>query len=504
MQDSVPEQWVHFVAIGGTGMGALASLLQDLGFFVTGSDGVLYPPMSDFLDSRKISRAEGYDVKHLTGAHWGRTQKHPNLVIVGNAISRGNVEADLIESLVAQGLTKRMSFAEGLATFGIAEKESYVVAGTHGKTTTTSLLTWAFEALGSEPGFFIGGIPANFGMGCRLGEGRVFVSEGDEYDTAYWDKVSKFLHYKPHWVLCTGVEYDHADIYPDLQSIQRSFEKLVDKTRSGWVLVEAESAPRPEVVDALAAKLRAQKLPVFRYGFSANSEYRIKSFSNLTLPDGRVGTELTVLLPQMGEIKILSPMSGRHNALNLLGVVSVLHASKKLSSLEPEKIRNLFLGFKGIKRRQEELYRDSRLVVIDDFAHHPTAIRETVSAVRGRYPLAKIFAFFEARSATSARNIFLEEFGEAFNDAHEVFLVPPTKSNVPTNEKLDIEGVAARVRKKGIPVTVEKDIGLLKDRFFESFSKNSSTPVVALVMSNGAFGGLHQKIIGEVKSHLGK
>ncbi len=494
-------KWAHLVAIGGTGMGALAALLQDLGFEVTGSDGPLYPPMSTFLDSRKIPRVEKYAAENLLGKTWGIAKANPDLVIVGNAISRGHVEAAEVERLLAEKKCVRMSFAEGLAEFAIGRKESFVVAGTHGKTTTTSLLTWAIEGLGKEPGFFIGGIPANYGFGCRLGHGEIFVSEGDEYDTAYWDKVSKFLHYRPTWVLCTGVEYDHADIYPDLASIQRSFEKLIDKTQKGWVVVEDGSAPKPEVVASLASSAKAAGLQVLRYGFAANADAQVLSFEETSLPNSRaMGSKCVFRLPHFGRLEMIFPMSGRHNILNLCGVLAILDQAGKLNPLEVAKIQNLFLGFKGIKRRQEELFSDGELTVVDDFAHHPTAIRETISAIRKRYPKNRVFSFFEARSATSARNIFLEEFGSAFDESDQVFLVPPTKSNVPEAEKLDIQGVARRIEKHKIPVVVEKDIDKLCDHFFQNLEGNSGG-VVALVMSNGAFGGLHQKIISRWKEN---
>jgi UDP-N-acetylmuramate: L-alanyl-gamma-D-glutamyl-meso-diaminopimelate ligase len=492
-------QWAHLVAIGGTGMGALAALLQDLGYTVTGSDGVLYPPMSTFLESRKIPRLEKYSADNLVGGTWGMAKANPDLVIVGNAISRGHVEAAEVERLVAEKKTVRMSFAEGLAEFAIGNKESFVIAGTHGKTTTTSLMTWAIEGLGSEPGFFIGGIPANYGFGCRLGHGEIFVSEGDEYDTAYWDKVSKFLHYRATWVLCTGVEYDHADIYPDLQSIQRSFEKLIEKTKSGWVVVENESAPKPEVVSSLAATAKTAGLKVIRYGFRPESEARIISWQEIVIPGKRaLGTKCVFRLPNFGELEMIFPMSGKHNILNLCGVMATLDLAGKLQKQSVDKLQKLFLEFKGIKRRQEELFADDHLIVVDDFAHHPTAIRETIAAIKKRYPKKRVFSFFEARSATSARNIFLEEFGSAFDESDEVFLVPPTKSNVPEAEKLNIQGVADRIAKHKIPVVVEKDIDQLCGHFFERLELDSSG-VVALVMSNGAFGGLHQKIISRWK-----
>jgi UDP-N-acetylmuramate: L-alanyl-gamma-D-glutamyl-meso-diaminopimelate ligase len=329
-----------------------------------------------------------------------------------------------------------------------------------------------------------------------LGHGEVFVSEGDEYDTAYWDKVSKFLHYRATWVLCTGVEYDHADIYPDLASIQRSFEKLVERTRSGWVLVEDESAPKPEVVAALSSKAKNQGLSVLRYGFNPGAHGRVLSSREVALPNSvALGSHCVFQLPSIPRLEMVFPMSGRHNILNLCGVLTTLDLAGKLRARDPKSLEGMFLGFKGIKRRQEELFSDDKLTVIDDFAHHPTAIRETIAAIKKRYPARRIFSFFEARSATSARNIFLEEFGSAFNDSDEVFLVPPTKSNVPEPEKLDIQGVAERIQSHKIPVVVEKDVDRLCEHFFDRLKAASGQGAVVLVMSNGAFGGLHQKII---------
>lgn len=489
--------WVHFVAIGGTGMGALAGLLKDQGWKVTGSDGPLYPPMSDFLSNKQIPITSEYSEKNLLGSTWGMENSYPDLVIVGNAISRNHVEAKGVEALVEQKKLKRMSFAEALAEFAIGSKRSFVVCGTHGKTTTTSVLAWMLEASGKSPGFFIGGIPTNFSQGARLGGNHCFVSEGDEYDTAYWDKESKFLHYRPSWVLCTGIEFDHADIFSTLEDIVKSFQKLTALTREGWLLIDDTSSPRPDAVRAVAQKLGEGKIRCLRYGFDKNSEYFLKRVEEVFLPWKKQvrGAKLVIQTPELSEIEIFTPLAGRHNALNLVGVIGVLLASGEVKSLDV--LQKSLMGFLGVKRRQEEVVNKENLVVLDDFAHHPTAIRETIAAVRSRYPGFKIGAFFEARSATSARNVFEKEFSECFDGADAVFLSPPTKTNIPEDQKLNVQKLvdSLRQRNQKIPVFLGRTTEELKKYFREwTASQPLSLPIVALVMSNGPFGGIHGQL----------
>lgn len=501
-----PGAWVHFVAIGGTGMGALASLLKDLGYKVTGSDGKLYPPMSTFLDSKKIVRGEEFRAEHLEGKTWGpEFPENPHLVIVGNAISRGHVEAEKVEKLLAESKTERMSFAQALAEFCIQDKTSLVVAGTHGKTTTTSILASFLESLKKAPGFFVGGIPLNFSQGSRVTGGKVFVSEGDEYDTAYWDKESKFLHYRPTWVLCTGIEFDHADIYANIEAIEKSFLKLISKTKKGWVLIDAETAPRADSIQKIEAELKRLNKPVVTYGESATASYRLLEAKAKRIPwiQDRVamGTELLVQFPDGRKETLLSPMCGRHNAWNAVGVIATIE--QEYGSLKKDELQRCLQEFLGVKRRQEEVFVSPRLVVIDDFAHHPTAIRETLRAIRARYPDASITAFFEPRSATSARNVLQKEFSECFQSADHVFLSYPTKTNIPADLKLNVDDLKVAIEKnKGQTHFVS--LGLEAEDLSQSFGKwfqeeSSKKPCVALVMSNGSFGGLHQKLSTWVK-----
>ncbi len=496
-------KWAHLVAIGGTGMGALAALLQDKGVFVSGSDGPLYPPMSTFLESRKIPMQVGYKAENLKGSTWGLTKDCPDLIIVGNAISRNNLEAVAVEELLAANKSTRMSFAQALAEYCIGDKKSFVIVGTHGKTTTTSLMAWAFESLKREPGYFIGGIPKNFGQGCKAGSGEVFVSEGDEYDTAYWDKESKFLHYRPTWVLCTGVEFDHADIFASLDAIEKSFLKLIGKTKTGWILIDGESAPLRDSVEKIATQLKEKNMTCHRYGWAKDSKYRILSCEAESLPWDlkQMGSKIKMECPELGRVEFYSPMIGRHNALNVVGVVGTMLSSNELKDLG--QIQEFLKSFGGIKRRQEEVYQSPTRVVIDDFAHHPTAIRETIAGIRARYPKFQVAAFFEPRSATSARNILEKEMSACFDEADGIFLTPPTKTNVPEEQKLKIEelikDISLRPANLNKNIFVEKDSTALCDAFFK-WKLSANKNVVALVMSNGPFDGIHKKIADRDKS----
>lgn len=498
---SLKNCWVHFVAIGGTGVGALAALLQDQGAIVTGSDGPLYPPMSTFLASRKIPMKTEYSSLNLEGATWGLKFEFPQIVVVGNAISRSNVEAMRVEELLALQKIKRMSHAEALAESAIGDRKSLVVAGTHGKSTTTSILTWALESLHKNPGFFIGGLPKNFESGCRLGTGNIFVSEGDEYDTAYWDKESKFLHYRPHWVLCTGIEFDHADIFKDLQAIEKMFVKLSAKTREGFLLIDSDSSPKPASTEVLAAAIRERGLKLFRYGKKNGSDFQLLSCQATPIQKSTLGTKILFKSQKWGSVELLSPMTGEHNALNLCGVLGLLIASGELD--KPEEAQKFLSSFQGIKRRQEEVFVSDELIVIDDFAHHPTAIRETVDAIKSRYPTSQVAAFFEARSATSSRQVMADDFAKCFDNADALFLSPPTKLNIPEAEKLDVfslmESIKARPENHGKCFVLNKENMALVEEFRKwriSLKSQNKKQVVALVMSNGPFGGIH-KILAE-------
>lgn len=488
--------WIHFLAIGGTGMGALAGLFKNVGAKVTGSDGPLYPPMSTFLEAQKIPLKTSFAPENLSGSSWSMDQKYPDLVIVGNAISRTNLEAQEMEKLVVKGLLRKMSFPEAIGNFVIAQRDSFVVAGTHGKTTTTSLLAWAFEVLGKDPGFFIGGIPKNFECGSRWGS-SVFVSEGDEYDTAYWDKESKFLHYRPTWVVGTGIEFDHADIFSTVEQIENSFLKLSQMTSQGWLLVDQLSAPRPTSVEKIALSLKAQNKKVFRYGEDPESDYCLLNWERASLPWNEKEYGLKFDIRAQGEkATFFSPMLGRHNLLNALGNLGVLHASGNLKKLSD--FQEVLRTFRGVARRQDVLFDSDTFVVVDDFAHHPTAIKETIAAIREKYPSFEVAAFFEPRSATSARNTLYGDFVKSFKQAHSVFIQEATKLNVPENERLKVQDLVRELTGKGDTSCAisKKTVEELMDEFL--LWKKSKEKVVALVMSNGAFGGITKKLVQSI------
>lgn len=500
--DSNKPKWAHLIAIGGTGMGSIAGLLKDRGFFVSGSDGPIYPPMSDYLSNRGIPVRSEYSVENLKGSTWGINKERPDLVIVGNAISRGHIEATLVEEWVAEfpHEFKRMSFPEALAEFAIQDKQSLVVAGTHGKTTTASVAAAVLESLGKDPGFFIGGIPLNFGYGCRAGVGRVFVSEGDEYDTAYWDKGSKFLHYRPSWVLCTGVEFDHADIFADLSAIETTFTKLLDLTREGWICIHPDDAPVKSSIELLREKAKKRQLPFLTYGFSELADYQILECTSERLPwdSSQVGTKIVV--KHKGEVYSWhSPTIGRHNALNVVGVMAMLGLSRQFQVMD--EFAKALSKFKGVKRRQEERARFEDLIVIDDFAHHPRAITETIAAIKQRYPDYKIAAFFEPRSATSARNILFEDFVNSFTSADSVFLIAPTKHNVPVEQRLKVDELIKQLIQREPRLQSSAFYSSSVDDLLNMFWKWSSScsKVLALVMSNGPFDGLIVKMIDQKK-----
>lgn len=492
-------QWVHFIAIGGTGMGALASLLQKMGYMVTGSDGPLYPPMSDYLlTDCQLPIQQNYSLENLKGSTWGFSKEHPDIVIVGNAISRGHVESDYVEGLWQQKKLQRFSFAEALSHFSIQDKTSFVVCGTHGKSSNTTLLAWALEVLGHNPSFFVGAITNNFASGIRHTDSEYYVIEGDEYDTAYWDKESKFLHYKPSWVYCTGIEFDHADIFTDLEQIEDAFIKLSTLTKNGWVMVDGESVPQGQSIslDRVACSVEAKGLPLVRYGFNKDSKYCLVNQSAAPLPwdEEEIGTQLTLKIGIEQEHWIVSsPLVGQHNALNVVGVCALLYENNLINSVV--ELQAILTSYKGLKRRQEEIFKDDELVVIDDFAHHPTAIEETIRGIKHKFPKRQLAAFFEPRSATSARNVLFDKFSQCFQEADAVFLLEPSKKNIPEDEKLNVKLLVKEIKNASpeCRVFLSSDASELARDFSNWSAEKKAT--TALVMSNGSFDGIHKKIV---------
>src|SRR3989454_1167662 len=381
-------QSVHFVGICGTAMASAAAAMQEKGVKVTGSDQNIYPPMSTFLAERKIEVMSGYAEQNL--AH------KPDLVVIGNAISRGNPEAEY----ALDHKLRYCSLPELLKEFFIRGKRSIVVSGTHGKTTSTSLLTWVFQHNGLNPSFLIGGIPNNFTQGARFTDSEWFIIEGDEYDTAFFDKRSKFVHYLPEVVIINNIEFDHADIFENVAAIQLSFKRLINIIpRNGQLFANGDD---PNV----APLLNVTHCPVKRFGLGEDNS--IHAFNLKLAP--------TVSEFEIPSFKFRMNLLGELNVRNALAVV----ACAKHCGLKNTQIQSAFDTFKGIKRRMEVRGISGGVTVIDDFGHHPTAIRETLKAVRIKYPNEKVWAVFEPRSNTTRRKVFQTDLVSAFADADTV------------------------------------------------------------------------------------
>ena len=385
---SSPIKSVHFTGIAGTAMAAAAAAMQDKGFQVTGSDQNVYEPMASFLAAKKITVMNGYDDRNLA--------YKPDLVIIGNAIARGNPEAEY----ALDHKLRYTSLAALLAEFFIRGKRALVVSGTHGKTTTTSLLTWVFEHNGLNPSYLIGGIPNNFSQGARFTDSEWFIIEGDEYDTAFFDKRSKFIHYQPEVAIINNLEFDHADIFENLDAVKKTFSHFIRLVpRNGLLLGNGDDAN-------LAPLLSVTHCPVKRFGLGPNNA--VQAFN---LRSGPTATEF-----EIPSFKFHLNLVGEFNVRNALAVVG----AAKHCGLSNKQIQSAFDTFKGIKRRMEVRGIAGGVTVIDDFGHHPTAIRQTLQALRIKYAREKIWAVFEPRSNTTRRNVFQEELAASFADADAV------------------------------------------------------------------------------------
>jgi UDP-N-acetylmuramate: L-alanyl-gamma-D-glutamyl-meso-diaminopimelate ligase len=463
-----PVRRIHLLGVAGTGMGSFAGMLKAAGYEVTGSDENVYPPMSDMLRQWGIDALTPYRPENLDAAR-------PDLVIVGNVIRRVNPEATAMRE---RGLA-HMSFPAALGELFLEQRHSVVVAGTHGKTTTSAMMGHVLVDAGRDPSFLVGGVTLNYAANYRYGKGPHFVVEGDEYDTAYFDKGPKFLHYRAKTALITSVEFDHADIYRDMEHYESSFRRLVDTVPADGHLVV--SAAYPNAV-ALARAGRARVITyVGREGVAADVAPRDVRF-------GPEGARFTVLESGYPVREVLLPLTGWHNVENALGV----WAAARAMGLSADEVARGLASFKGVKRRQEVRGEVGGVLVVDDFAHHPTAVRETITAIRSRYPQRRLWAIFEPRSNTSRRNIHQEEYAHAFDGAQRASLkVPERHDKVPTGEELDVPRVVAALNTQGIPADCDVDVPALVERV----AREATPGDVLLVMSNGAFGGFIPKLM---------
>ncbi len=482
---------VHIVAVAGTAMGSLAGLLVELGHEVSGSDVAFDPPMGPALESWGVRCLRGFDARHL--------EPKPDLVVVGNVCRRDNVEA---RAAIDGGL-EYTHVAGALHRFALDGTSPLVVAGTHGKTTTSSIAAWLLEGTGYEPGFLIGGIPKNFERSFRTAREprrrldtvggpkrqKPFVLEGDEYDTAFFEKTPKFIHYGAEVAIITSIEHDHIDIYPELAQYLDAFRHFIAGIPEHGLIVA--NAADEQVVALVNETAKAE---VAWYALQDEDTHGMAPHW-LAAPaaSNERATSFDLFAGGVACGRMSMPLPGRHNVSNATAAIGALAQGYgiRLADIGPALAR-----FAGVKRRQDLLGEPRGIFVYDDFAHHPTAVRETLAALRTRHPRARLFAVFEPRSATACRNLHQAEYAESFDSADEILIAPLGRSGLPPDERLDIDRLVselrARGRTAGSPPSIDAIVGELVD-------KASPGDVIAL-LSNGAFGGIHARLLDTLAS----
>jgi UDP-N-acetylmuramate: L-alanyl-gamma-D-glutamyl-meso-diaminopimelate ligase len=450
----------HFLGICGTAMGSVAAALRERGFTVTGSDENVYPPMSTFLESKGIALHQGYRPENIPA--------DAEIIVIGNAISRGNLEVEAV-------LNRKLYYAslpEVLKQFLLRGRHNLVVTGTHGKTTTASLLAWIMTVAKLDPSYVIGGIPKNLGQGARFNDSKYVVIEGDEYDSAFFDKRSKFVHYLPELVIVNNIEFDHADIFRDLEEIKLSFRRLLNIVpQNGMVLLNGDD---PNCVE-VARECLAQILEI---GFSPNCAQQIRDVAYS--PDGSRFT--------LGNDEFEVPLVGEFNVRNAAMAIS----ASRFYGISVEKIQKALARFQGIARRQEVRGEARGVTVIDDFGHHPTAIRETLRSLRHRYPGCRLWAVFEPRSNTTRRAVFQQELTDALKLADGVLISQIARlEQIPEAERLNPTAVVKAIAESGRPAFYEPDVTHIIGRLMPLLKAHD----VVAIFSNGGFDGLHGKLL---------
>jgi UDP-N-acetylmuramate: L-alanyl-gamma-D-glutamyl-meso-diaminopimelate ligase len=460
---------IHLIGICGTAMATLAALLKHRGYDVRGSDQNVYPPMSDFLLQQGITTFQGYSAEHITA--------DVDLVVVGNAISRGNAE---LEEVLDRKI-RYCSLPEAVRDHFLWGSRSVVITGTHGKTTTTSLTGWLLAHGGADPSVFIGGIAENFEGSYRIGGGRDFVIEGDEYDSAFFDKTAKFLKYLPDIAVVNNIEFDHADIYPDLDAIRLAFRRFVNLIpRRGLLLLGADNP------DALALNAQA-RCRVETFGLSDGSTWQAHDLKTTA-----TSTSFGVRRDKATIGTFELPLLGTYNVRNALAAIAVGAAAGLHTETMVEGLRK----FRGVRRRLEHRGTASGVAVYDDFAHHPTAIGETLEGVRSAYPDHRIWAIFEPRSATSCRRIFQADFARALAKADRIILPAVFRSTLPEPERLSAEILVQDLRTAG------KDARYIPDtaEIVRTVAKEAGNGDLVIIMSNGGFDNIHQKVLSALEA----
>jgi UDP-N-acetylmuramate: L-alanyl-gamma-D-glutamyl-meso-diaminopimelate ligase len=468
----------HLIGIGGTAMASLAGLLKAAGHTVTGSDENVYPPMSTELQEMGIAYAQGYRA--------GNLEPGPDIVIVGNAISRGNPELETV-------LIRKLRYTSAAATIKeefICGHHSIAVAGTHGKTTTTSLLAWVLESAGLNPSFLIGGVAENFGTSFRLTDSKYFVIEADEYDTAYFDKGPKMWHYLPDTAIVNNIEFDHADIYRDVEAYKFAFARFINLIPKNGVLVAGWDSP---IMRELAPKSFA---PVESFGYGDEASPPPPSQPHWHARDvefSESGTRFRAFRSDKEWGTVDTPLAGAFNVRNVLAVIAAAEAVKA----DRDGVREGLRTFASVKRRMEVRGEVRGVIVIDDFAHHPTAIRETIDAIRQKYRGRRIVAVFEPRSYTAQRREFQDDYVRAFRDADEIVFASLFRPDRYTKETaLDLKQLVGDLGTNGKGAKELKDA----DAIVADLAPRLKARDVVLIMSNGGFGGIHQKLLDALGS----
>lgn len=460
---------VHLIGLCGTAMATLAALLKRKGFVVSGSDENVYPPMSDFLIAEGIVLCNGYSAEHITS--------NLDLIVVGNAVSRGNVE---LEEVLDRKI-RYCSLPEMIRDHFLWGARSVVIAGTHGKTTTTSLTAWLLAHGGKDPSLLVGGIAENFGGSYRIGSGREFVIEGDEYDSAFFDKTAKFLKYLPDIAVVNNIEFDHADIYDDLDAVRLAFRRFVNLVpRRGLLLLGGDD---PEA-RALAGLARCR---VETFGLGDALTWQAV---DVALRDHALTFKVRHEGVRYGAFELR--MLGLHNVRNALAAIAVGHAA----GLDQPTLAAGLHEFRGVKRRLELRGAVGGVTVYDDFAHHPTAVEETLTGLRLAYPTRRLWAVFEPRSSSACRRVFQKGFEEAFAAADEIVIAPVFRSSLPPDERLSVEELVDSLRRAGKRARQVLTI----DGIVDVIARERQPGDLVVCMSNGAFGGIHQKLLDALRT----
>ncbi len=479
---------IHLIGICGTAMASLAGMLAERGFRVTGSDAAAYPPMSDFLARLNIPVAQPFAAANL--------DPRPDLVVIGNALSRGNAELEEV-------LDRRIPFCsmpQILHDEFLRGKQVLVVAGTHGKTTTTSMLAWIFESAGQRPSFLIGGIAENFGSSFQLGDGEHFIIEGDEYDTAFFDKGPKFLHYFPDAAILTSVEFDHADIYKDLDAVETAFKRLVNLVprRGKIVAFDATESSGGGAATHGAMKASLDRCvakafcPVERYGAGLQSAWRIE---DLKLLPGR--TSWKVLYEGKPWADFEFELAGEYNVWNATAAAALAFSC----GIGRDQIAAALKTFKSVKRRLEVVAEVGGVTIIDDFAHHPTAIAGTLKALRARYPGRRLWAILEPRSNTLRRRVLQSDLARSLAQADEVVVAGVFRADVlAESERLELPALAAEIASHGKKARLVADAAAI----VADIAPEMRSGDVVAILSNGGFGGIYEKLPARLKELSGK